>query len=573
MFRVLSNGLDVLAVIGVGTVATFSATLVELNQNHAEGEIPLGAESPSLLVLMVVAIFTGFIAKSFLSYFLIRRTALFLATVETRVAIEVAQQFFKQSKHQIEKTSQVELQWAVGQSMTVAFTVVLFAAATLVAEATLVMATLITVAIFEPWFGAGLVLFLVVSVLVFQGFIRGPLHRAGEVAAESAVEFSNNIFDLRALYFEARTYGTVPEFLERFGQARRTNSISRATQKSLMAMPRLVLEVMLFGALLAMALYLSATGSFVEGFALLALGLAAGLKITGALVPIQTSIAELRTYIPMAHRTHQILADLDLQREFPANAGEEENSTDAKGSLHAGPSSVTVRSVRLNFDGDSAPALEDISIEISPGQFVAIVGPTGSGKTTLANLILGLETPSHGEIRVDGLDPASGILQRSGRVAYVPQAPGIMRGSWEENVLLLRKKSTLQLSEFDVRKLLGDFDWSWMGSGANPLGPLSGGQKQLLALSRALINSPGLLVLDEFSSALDPTLEARISRALETVRPATTVIAIAHRFSTIKDADVIYFLDKGRVVNSGSFDELAAADERFIAFLEASKIR
>jgi ATP-binding cassette subfamily B protein len=217
--------------------------------------------------------------------------------------------------------------------------------------------------------------------------------------------------------------------------------------------------------------------------------------------------------------------------------------------------------------GDPAEGLvlEDVSFTAAPGETVAFVGPTGAGKSTLAKLLLRLYDPVDGAVRLDGADIReyrTGDLRRA--VGYVSQDTFLFDGTVAENVRYGRfdasdeaVRAACEAAEAAgfVRDLPDGYDTRVGERGVK----LSGGQRQRLAIARALLQDPAVLVLDEATSAVDTATELAIQRALDRLTEGRTTVAIAHRLSTVRDADTILVLEDGRVVERGSHDDLVAA--------------
>jgi ATP-binding cassette subfamily B protein len=223
-----------------------------------------------------------------------------------------------------------------------------------------------------------------------------------------------------------------------------------------------------------------------------------------------------------------------------------------------------IRLERVSFRyGPAAPVVvRDVSVDITPGSFVAVVGRSGAGKSTLANLLVGLYRPSEGRILFDGMDLAELNLQSvRSQLGVVPQHPYLFGLSIRANIAL--SDPTLPLSRVvdaarlahihdDVLAMPLAYDTLLADGGAS----LSGGQRQRLALARALVRQPAILLLDEATSALDAMTEGAIQRELAQLR--STRIVVAHRLSTIQDADLILVMDEGKVVERGTHGELMA---------------
>jgi HlyB family type I secretion system ABC transporter len=223
---------------------------------------------------------------------------------------------------------------------------------------------------------------------------------------------------------------------------------------------------------------------------------------------------------------------------------------------------IQLQDVSFKYDGNSPTVLKDITIDIRPGQKVAIVGPTGSGKSTLGKLLLGLYLPTEGEILYDGM-PLRSLNYQSVRSQFgvIMQDASIFSGSIRQNIAFnnpdmdmesIVKAAQLAAFESDIRQMPMQYETFVAESG----NALSGGQRQRLAIARALANNPSILLLDEATSALDVITERAIEENLKSL--ACTQIIIAHRLSTVRDADIILVLDQGRIVESGSHAELLA---------------
>jgi ATP-binding cassette subfamily B protein len=208
--------------------------------------------------------------------------------------------------------------------------------------------------------------------------------------------------------------------------------------------------------------------------------------------------------------------------------------------------------------------LENLSFEVKPGQMVALVGRSGSGKTTISKLILGLYPPTDGKVLIDGYDLTSVSLHSlRQQVGVVDQDTFLFGGTIRENIGLAFPTATLDAiiaaarlagaDEF-IQKLPMGYE-TQIGEGG---GMLSGGQRQRLAIARALLGNPRLLVLDEATSHLDAESERIIQTNLNTILKNRTTLVIAHRLSTVRKADLILVLDKGVLIESGSHEELMA---------------
>jgi ABC-type multidrug transport system fused ATPase/permease subunit len=236
-----------------------------------------------------------------------------------------------------------------------------------------------------------------------------------------------------------------------------------------------------------------------------------------------------------------------------------------------GPLGIEVLGVSLSFDGDRI--LDSVSLEIAPGESVAIVGPTGVGKSTLTRLMVRLADPDTGSIRVGGVDlreadPAS--LRRS--VSIVFQESFLFAASVRENIALDSGASPEEVERAGEIAAVGRFAHALPKGYDTVVGErghtVSGGERQRVALARALVRRPRLLILDDATSSVDPTIEAQILDALRR-ELSSTLVVVAYRLSTIRLADRVIYIEDGRVAASGSHEELLATHPGYAAIIRA----
>lgn len=219
---------------------------------------------------------------------------------------------------------------------------------------------------------------------------------------------------------------------------------------------------------------------------------------------------------------------------------------------------------RPGMDEDDSPALIDVSVSIQPGQRVAVVGATGSGKSTMARVLSRLVDPSGGAVRLGGVDLRSVANEElRSRTMLVPQEPFLFNGTIESNLAFARPGlSRREISNAFVRLELDDWLFALQNGLDTEVGErgerLSAGERQLVSLVRAYLAAPDLLLLDEATSAVDPLTEVRLGRALEKLSSGRTTIAIAHRLSTAARAERVLVMDHGHVVEDGPHDVLLA---------------
>jgi ATP-binding cassette subfamily B protein len=269
-------------------------------------------------------------------------------------------------------------------------------------------------------------------------------------------------------------------------------------------------------------------------------------RLTSVNVKIQDALVAVE-------RLYEIL-DLELEQQGEKN----------KATFAGVGQAIELREVSFCY-GRGANVLEKVSLRIPAGKTVAVVGESGSGKSTLLKLLLGFHAPTEGRILVDGVDLCDFTLASlRGRMGFVSQDPFLFNATIRDNIALGRPGTSLEevmqaargagLDEF-ISGLPGRYETIIGERGAN----LSGGQQQRLAIARALLHRPDILIFDEATSHLDTATERAIQNNLKTALAGKTVVLVAHRLSTIKEANYLYVLRQGRIVEEGTHQQLLAA--------------
>ncbi len=323
-------------------------------------------------------------------------------------------------------------------------------------------------------------------------------------------------------------------------------------------LPKYVLEILFITGIGLVLFTLQLTGSGPGTYASLAVLGAASFRILPSLSRLIAGFAILRSGL--------VGRDL-LVKEFSVTPPTQGPAT-ATTSRTRIKEQIAFEGVSFRYPDGTKDVLKGVDLVIPHGRMVALVGTSGAGKTTMGNLLLGLLVPTRGRITVDGVDIRSHLMEWQNCIGFVAQDVFLMDATLRENIAFDQLPSEIddeRIMEAVTKAQLGDFvDEHGLSARFGEMGSrMSGGQKQRIGIARALYRRPDLLLLDEATSALDNATEQRIAETVMGLRDGMTIVVIAHRLSTVRDADEIVFMQDGRISDRGTFDELRSRNESF----------
>ncbi|MEK7356039.1 MAG: ABC transporter ATP-binding protein [Bdellovibrionota bacterium] len=344
-------------------------------------------------------------------------------------------------------------------------------------------------------------------------------------------------------------------FVDRYSTPSKCYAVNKANAQAAMLLPRFALEVLIFGGMLVLLLYLMRTSNGIqEALPIITLYAFAGYRLAPALQQVYSQIANLRFAEPVLAHMH---------REVTSVTSEPSSKTVAEKIRFE--KSIVLSNVTFKYPQSERAALKDINLEISKRKTIGLVGETGSGKTTLVDIILGLLRPTQGSLKIDdqiitegnsvGWQKNIGYVSQSIYLADDSIAANIAFGIPENQIDLKaveRAARIANLHDYVVNELPDGYRTKVGERGVR----LSGGQRQRIAIARALYHGPQVLILDEATSALDNLTEQYVMDAIRNLKHAVTVVVIAHRLTTVRDCDEIFLLSHGSIVASGTYDDL-----------------
>ena len=569
--KALSGILDVVGIALIGLIAGLASSSLGSGKTLVIAGISIPAVSETDLLYLVLVVLAVFILKATVAISTSRAISQFLSRIETAKAVEVLRYIFGGDLARMQRFSKGEMIWNVTTSTNVAFGGILTSISTFITEGVLLILVATTFALIDPLATIFVFAYFGVVILIIQFVIGQTLKRAAHKAMAGSVETTTTVEDLISAYREISILNKKQHFYSEFHNGRVKLSSANATMQFLSGMPRYVVETSLMLGVVIFVGFQFVTGQLATGLVTIGVFLTGGVRIMASLLPLQGAASVAKNQAIQAAPALEILSESKALRQAESEVIQRKDVVSFQGVIAHEPTppesneglGVEIKDVSFTYDGATEPALENIDLTVSSGQHVAIIGPSGAGKTTLVDLVLGLIRPSSGSVR---LLRSGGYLTQDdleGQIAYVPQNPGIISGTIAENVAI-----GIPASEIDEDRILSSLKRAHLGdlisaipggihaSVGNQADSLSGGQIQRLGLARALYGSPKLIVLDEATSALDASAEAAITEGIRSLGAEVTVIVIAHRLSTVQHSDRVFVMERGTITASGSFEEL-----------------
>ena len=565
----LSNLLDL---IGVGLFGLLGALAVNGVSSRQPGtrilavlqflnlqNLSLQAQSMTIAALATFVM----VLKTFLAIYFNRKILHFLSKKSADITTNLVSKYFSQPLDKIQLHSSPSFLQSTTSGVLNLTIGVLGAFAMLIGDLSLFVIMFLGLVYVDTTIAIStLLIFALVGLTLFK-FMHHRARVLGSDQTVLSVKSDEKILELYGAFRELKVKDRLFNYISEISILRTTLSKNIAESAFIPSVSKYVIEMtIILGALVISAVQFILEDS-VNAIGALAVFMAAGTRMGPAVLRIQQNAISIRANIGACEST------IDLYRELEeVKLLDEANEIDL---VHSGfVPSVALKSVSFRYETKSEETIESLDIDVSPGEFVAIVGPSGSGKTTIADLILGILNPQQGEVLISGESCVSAMKKWPGAIAYVPQDILLIQGSIRENILLGIESNAIsdaQIEEVIRIAELTNFIQSLPDGVHAQIGErgakLSGGQRQRVGLARALVTNPKLILLDEATSALDGMTEEVITQSIGKLKGIVTVVVIAHRLSTVRDADRVLYLQEGKIIAQGNFNEVRSIVPNF----------
>ncbi len=569
--QIFLSGLDLFGVALIGVVSALAITGVsgQVTGNRVGAVLEFmqldGYTFETQVAILGATAGVTLIGRTLLSIFFIRKSLFFLAHKAAVISGDLTSRVLAQPLLQLQKRTSQETLYALTTGVSSLVLTILGMVVILASDLSLVLVMAVGLLVVDPGTAIGSFAFFALIAFFLYRLSSSRVRALNVSIAKTSIRGNEKIIEVLTNYRESIVRNRRAYYAKEFAKNRLDFSRFSAENAFIPNISKYVLE----SSVVVGAILLSATQFVLQdarhAVATLAIFLAAGTRVAPAILRIQQGLLHIRCASGSADLTLKLAEEVSNY-----SIATDTDPTLALGDHAKFTADISFNNVSFSYPEGKSKILDQVSIEISPGQFVAFVGSSGAGKSTLVDLLLGVLLPDTGEVRISGDEPSSAIEQSPGAIAYVPQDVGIAIGTIRENIALgfpaefatdERINKTLKIAHLEtfVDSLENKADTQVGERGAK----LSGGQRQRLGIARAMFTNPKLLVLDEATSSLDAETEASVSAAIQTLRGGTTILMIAHRLATVRTADLVIYIADGQILAQGTFAEVRKSVPEF----------
>ena len=497
------------------------------------------------------------IARTIASIYFNRKALFFLSRRGATISARLTSQLLSQSLLKVQnRTNQLTL-FSLTSGVEIVVLKILGTAVTLVSDLSLLIVMIIGLFIVDPTIAiSSLFLFGLIGFALYK-LMHKRAYTVGLSQHNYSIKTNEKVIEVLNSYRESTVRNRRNFYAHEIGKLRLKMAETSAEMAFMPNISKYVMETTVVVGALAIAGIQFMIKDAVQAVATLSIFLAAGTRIAPAALRLQQGAVQIKEASGSASSTLELIEELRLVEV-------EKSNPDILNLDHRGfTPEISIKNASFTYPTKNAPAVQDLNLHIPAGSSLAFVGPSGAGKTTIVDMILGVLSPDQGSIQISGYSPLKSIKKWPGAISYVPQDVMISNGTIRENVALgyPLEVATDQLvyAALEIADLV-DFVKSLPKALDTEVGErgtkISGGQRQRLGIARAMFTNPSLLVLDEATSSLDGETELKVSDAIKGLGDKTTVILIAHRLSTVKDVDTVVYMADGKIKATGKFEEV-----------------
>ncbi len=504
------------------------------------------------------------LGRTIATIYFTRRTLFFLANRGSKASADLISKVLAQPLLDIQRKSSQETLWSVTSGVSTIMLGVLGVGITMVADLSLLLVISLGLFVIDPQMAIGMLIIFGTTGFMLYLLLHKRAQKLGRLNSTLNISSNEKILEILQTYRESVVRNRRDFYAKEIAKLRFQLGDVLAENSFMPYIGKYVIESTVIVGALVLSAYQFVTNDASRAVATMVVFMAAGTRIGPAILRIQQGSITIKNSLSSAEPTLDLIGKVGAVKALhPSDRSPTFDHVHFK-------AQISLTEINFKYSGSPSNALTNVNLSVNAGQVVAIAGPSGAGKTTLVDVLLGIIIPDSGTVNVSEMSPDLAVQRWPGAIAYVPQDVSIISGSIRSNVGLGFDETTIsdedvwaaleiaQLSEF-VQNLPDK-----LGTQVGERGTkMSGGQRQRLGIARAAFTKPKLLILDEATSALDGETEANVSASINRLRGEATVITIAHRLSTIRDSDLVVYMEDGCVLATGTFDQIRATVPNF----------
>jgi ABC-type multidrug transport system fused ATPase/permease subunit len=566
LLQIFLGFLDLIAIALIGVVGALASTGIRSREPGTRvSEVLQALHLDGLTFQGQVAVLGALagvllLGKTIFSVIFSRKALFFLSRRGALISSELTSRLLSQSLLKIQQKSTQETAFALTagvQSITLG---VLAAIVNLVADLSLLIVLTVGLLVIDYVTALFIIFFFGIVSWFLLKLTSSRAIKLGKLNAQYSIQSNEKVVEVLSSYRELVVRNRRDFYTREIRDIRFNLADSAAELQFMPSISKYLIESTVVLAALMISSIQFLLQDATQAISTLIVFMAAGTRIAPAVMRTQQGIIQIKGSIGAAQPTLELIEGLG-SAEVISKVDDEVDVTH-----HGFSSSLVLESVSFRYPNKDNLAIDRVSLSVPEGIFVAIVGGSGAGKTTLVDLMLGVLQPDSGRVLISEKNPSDTVMVWPGAIAYVPQDIVVSSGTIRENVglgfpthsitdeMIWSALDKAKLKEF-VLSLPQGLETQVGERGAQ----ISGGQRQRLGIARAMLTRPKFLVLDEATSALDGQIEADVSLEIQGLKGAATVVTIAHRLSTIRNADIVVYLQDGRIIAHGTFDQVREA--------------
>ena len=544
--------LGALAVTGVqgqvpGNRVSLLLNFLNLEEFSLQSQVAILGTTAALLL----------ISKTIFSVIFTRKIMFFLSRRAAVISGSLISKILNQNLLQIQKRSSQETLYFVTAGVGTITLGIVGTTVSLISDVSLLIVLSIGLFLVDPTIAIFTMLTFLLIGLILYRLLHTRARSLGAKSSELSISSNEKILEVLSSYRESVVRNRRNFYSREIGKQRLALANTIAELTFMPNISKYVIEITVVLGMLGIGATQFLLQDVGRAVGVLSVFLAASTRIAPAVLRVQQGAIQIKGSLGAAGPTLDLIEELKLESQ--TSGAIDDLDTEHKGFVPE----IRLSEVTFRYSENSHPVLNDLNLNIEIGESVAIVGPSGAGKTTLVDVLLGVLEPEKGTVTISGKSPDETIKAWPGAISYVPQDVLIINGTIKANVSMGFPPESVSnsaiwraLSVAQLDKVVSELEFELETQVGDRGTRLSGGQRQRLGIARAMYTAPKLIVLDEATSSLDGQTESDLAEALHLLKGKVTVVMIAHRLSSVRKVDKVIYLENGSVRSSGTFEQV-----------------